>query len=71
MTASRNTIEDVYIIVSKFVDVNNITQLLNELSHVKGNTSFTKTMKLLLQHHNEETTIKMYNRICDVSNVGR
>jgi hypothetical protein len=47
VVASRDTIDQVFSIIERFVPRKNISPMLDELANVKGNASFTRTVTLL------------------------
>lgn len=58
MVASKNTVVNVYNVLAKHLSDDAITELLTELTNVKGNASFVQTIELLAtQHNNNKATL--------------
>jgi len=51
MVASNQTIRDIYTVLRRHATDNQIGRILSELSHVRGNKSFTQTVHALAVIH--------------------
>jgi hypothetical protein len=53
MSASKNTITDVYMVMQRHLPLHIRTRVIEDLAQVKGNASFTCTVKMLAALHQQ------------------
>jgi len=53
MAASKDTIADVYMVMQRHLPLPLRTKVITDLAQVKGNASFTKTVKMLAALHQQ------------------
>jgi hypothetical protein len=51
MAASKDTVTDVYMVMQRHLPLHVRTKVINDLAEVRGNASFTKTVKMLKALH--------------------
>ena len=51
MAASKQTVEDIYKVMARYVNSRLMGQCLIDLTQVQGNKSFQDTMRALMGHH--------------------
>lgn len=53
MAASKDTVTDVYMVMQRHLPLSLRTKVITDLAEVKGNASFTRTVKMLAALHQQ------------------